>query len=570
MATKLDGVLDELARADTRALDTAEALDVLRAILESGHQGEPLIVTGRYGRVPDPLAELPALHRHRFLEWPRVFYPGIELVADAELSTDTDPYLLDHAPYGLPVFPLVGAIEAMLSAAQCLGRGVGLPVIEDLRIGDAISCSPGQRFVLRTSALVQPDGSIRASLRCSTTDHAVDHFSARLHWNRAPVARLTLELSEDGVPAQRVLYSGLVFHGPTFQRVEGYHRIAARGCIARTRAGSQQRWYGPLQSPLLAGGDPALRDAVLHALQVCIPQHPVLPVGVTSVEIGCLQATSEYVISATQTASDGREFTFNVDVCNRAGEAIERWTGLRVARVMSDKGDRSLRRDIDIALLEPFVGRLLLDILGESEWQVGVCGGGRQPASSRMAIRRALGPQAVLMHRADGAPQVAGHQVSIAHGDDVTLAVAHRRKHIACDLQALPAGAATDWPLMLGLQRWGFARDLAASTGLAPDVACLVVWSASECLQKLGQRDWPFEVRQASSIDAPHCGPIVKLQSHDGSVAVGQVRLAGQSVETAIAVAVTTTPGGPARAAGGHDPSQQPIPVTFANAGACP
>ena len=568
MATKLDGVLDELARADTRALDTAEALDVLRAILESGQQGEPLIVTGRYGRCPDPLAELPALHRHRFLEWPRVFYPGIELVADAELSTDTDPYLLDHAPYGLPVFPLVGAIEAMLSAAQCLGRDDGPPVIEDLRIGDAISCSPGQRFVLRTAALVQPDGSIRVSVGCSSSDYAVDHFAARLHWNRAPAVGLKLDLSEDCVPAQPVLYRGLVFHGPTFRRIEGYHRMAARGCIARTRASSKQRWYGPLQSPVLAGGDPALRDAVLHALQVCIPQHPVLPVGVQRVEIACLQADSEYFIAATQTASDGREFTFNVDVCNRSGAAIERWTGLRVARVLSDRGDRSLRRDIDIALLEPFVGRLLLDSLGESEWQVGVCAGGRQPASSRLAIRRALGPQFVLMHRADGAPQLAGHHVSIAHGDDVTLAVAHRCKRIACDIQTLPADAATDWPLMLGVQRWGFARDLAASAGLAPAVACLVVWSASECLLKLGHRDWPFEVRQASSVDAPHCGPIVELRCHDLSVAVGLVRLAGQGVETAIAVAVTTTPGGPARAAACRDPGHQAMPVTLADAGA--
>ena len=172
------------------------------------------------------------------------------------------------------------------------------------------------------------------------------------------------------------------------------------------------------------------------------------------------------------------------------------------------------------------------------------------------------------MHRADGAPQVAGHQVSMAHTDDVTLAVAHRRKNIACDVETLPAGAATDWPLMLGAQRWSFARDLAANAGLTLAVACLVAWSASECLLKLGRRDWPFEVREASSTDAPHTGPIVKLRCHDLSVAIGLVRLAGQGVETAIAVAVTTAPSGPGRDVGSLDPIHRQPAV--ADAGACP
>ena len=331
----------------------------------------------------------------------------------------------------------------------------------------------------------------------------------------------------------------------------------------------------------MAGGDPALRDSVLHALQACIPQHPVLPVGVARVELGVLRADSEYLISARQTASNGREFTFDVDVCDQAGESVERWTGLRVARVMSDKGDLSLRRDIDIALLEPFVGRLLLDTLDESEWQVGVCAGGHQPSSSRSAIRRALGPEAVLMHRADGAPQVAGHRVSIAHTDDVTLAVAHRLKNIACDVETLPAGDATDWPLMLGPQRWNFARDLGAGVGLPQNLACLVTWSASECLLKLGRSDWPFEVRAARTTDAPHTGPIVALRCHDLGVAIGLVRLAGQRLETAVAVAVATAPSGPAPDIGLRDPShRQPAAITptltptpaptLADAGACP
>ena len=174
------------------------------------------------------------------------------------------------------------------------------------------------------------------------------------------------------------------------------------------------------------------------------------------------------------------------------------------------------------------------------------------------------------MHRADGAPQVAGHRVSIAHGADVTLAVAHRLKNIACDVETLPAGDATDWQLMLGAQRWGFARDLAASTGLPLQAASLVAWSASECLLKLGRRDWPFEVRAAKTVGAPHSGPIVELRCHEIRVAIGLLRLAGQRVETAIAVAVATTPGEPGSDVGSRAPIHRPTAVTLADAGACP
>ena len=600
MAARLEGVLDELARADTRALDTAEAIGMLREILDSGQpvqraQGdalcrpppggvnetwdgpalacEPLIVSGRYGRVPDALTELPVLHRHRFLEWPRVFYPGIELVADAELSTDSDPYLLDHAPYGLPVFPLVGAIEAMVSAAQCVHGRTVPPVIEDLRIGEAISLSPGQRLALRTSALALPDGSIRTSIRCSATDHAADHFSARirlnLHRSRQSASQPRREPAEDCIPAERVLYRALVFHGPRFRRLKQYHRIGARDCLARTMASSDQRWYGRLLPQRLVGGEPALRDSVLHALQACIPQHPVLPIGAARIELGAMQADTEYLISARQTSGDGREFSFDVDVFNEGGEPVERWTGLRVARVMSDRDDPGLRRDIDPALLEAFVGRLLLDTLGERDWQVGVCGHGRGAASSQRAIGRALGPQLQLEHRADGAPLVAGHRVSISHCGELTLAVTHRLKNIGCDVQTLPIDAATDWRLMLGEQRWVFARQLAGNPGLPQDLAGLVTWSAAECLVKLGRRDWPFEAAAARRIDAPHTGPIVELRCHDIRAAIGLVRLAGQGtgqgqgVDTAIAVAVATA-SAPAGDAGARPAIHLPIGAALA------
>ena len=51
--------------------------------------------------------EKPDIPFLRFLEQPRVYFPGIELIVDSELSIDTDPYLDDHVLGGERLFPAV-------------------------------------------------------------------------------------------------------------------------------------------------------------------------------------------------------------------------------------------------------------------------------------------------------------------------------------------------------------------------------------------------------------------------------------------------------------------------------
>ncbi len=589
MANRLEGVLDSLARADTRALDSAEALDMLGRLLESDHQGQPLIVCGRHGRVTDPVHELPALHAHRYLDWPRVYYPGIELVADAELSLDSDPHLRDHAPYGLPVFPLVSAIEAMVSAAQCVQGRTALPLVSALRIGQAITCAADQRLVLRTLALVQDDGAVRVAIRCSSSDFAADHFSALMQWGTELAsaagsgigANAPFDATAPAIPARPVLYQGLVFHGPSLQRIGHYHAITAQGCLARNLRAEPPRWYGPLLPPRFTAGEPALRDAVLHALQACIPQHPVLPIAAESIELGVLRADREYLIDARQTWGDGQEFSFDIEVRTPAGERIERWRGLRVSRLVSDHGDPGLRRELDPALLQAYAGRLLLDSLGDAAGRVGVsqhsAGEGLSPVAlspvspspvspsrasqSRAALSLALGRPVDIEHDRHGAPRIswasatvargpastthgmhgeeaAPPNVSLSHADGLTLAAAHPGQAIACDIQALPQHDPASWRLMLGEQHWAFARDLAAATGLQPPAACLITWCAAECLFKLGRRDWPFELHSAHRSDAPHTGPVLTLVAPALRVVVGLLRLRGQAAELAVALAL--------------------------------
>ena len=50
----------------------------------------------------------------------RLHYPGIELIADAEISADTDPYLKEHCFQGDQIFPAVLGMEAMAQVASAL------------------------------------------------------------------------------------------------------------------------------------------------------------------------------------------------------------------------------------------------------------------------------------------------------------------------------------------------------------------------------------------------------------------------------------------------------------------
>src|SRR5690606_3061416 len=64
-----------------------------------------VVVTGRFGEPSTLRVARPELPFLRFIETPRVYYPGVELVVDAALSCDTDPYLDDHVLQGERLLP---------------------------------------------------------------------------------------------------------------------------------------------------------------------------------------------------------------------------------------------------------------------------------------------------------------------------------------------------------------------------------------------------------------------------------------------------------------------------------
>ena len=115
------GVLESLTREGISPISVDDGIELLNQ--DPGQPGDcrlALVVMGRAGGLPTISLEPRELPLARFIDRVRVHYPGIELVADAELSTSSDPYLADHLLDGDLLLPAVLGLEAMAQAGLAL------------------------------------------------------------------------------------------------------------------------------------------------------------------------------------------------------------------------------------------------------------------------------------------------------------------------------------------------------------------------------------------------------------------------------------------------------------------
>ena len=179
-----------------------------------------------------------------------MYYPGVEMVADTEISPRTDPYLADHQIDGLMVLPLAVALEAMAEAASVLA-GRPLRRLAGTRMDAPVVLLPGDRQTpLRVCALRRAD-TVETVLRCADSGFQVDHFRARFPLGpgpepdravpppREPAAGprpgsglgLTVA-SAGGMVDGTDLYGPVFFQAGPFRRVAFLPEVTSRSCSA--------------------------------------------------------------------------------------------------------------------------------------------------------------------------------------------------------------------------------------------------------------------------------------------------------------------------------------------------
>jgi enediyne polyketide synthase len=490
------GRIDALVQQGITPISPDEGTRMLRRLLSHPLPAASVVVTGRFGEAPTLRMDSPELPLLRFLERPRVHYPGVELVADSQLSTHTDPYLDDHVFEGQKLFPAVMGLEAMAQAAICLtGDPAGL-VFENVHFSRPIVVGDGTPVTLRLAALVKEPRRVEVVLRSSETAFQVDHFKATCRFEEGGTLNEGLRPGPvENLPCVPIspaedLYGGLLFQAGRFRRLRHYRRLAARECVAEIASvdgNDPVNWFGRYLPEPLTLGDPGARDAVMHAIQACIPHAVILPSGVDRISFSRTGAQGPRLVHARERTMEEETFIYDVEVTDPSANLMERWEGLRL-RIVDSRTNGDGRGQWVPTLLGPYVERRLKDLIPEATMSVAVDvdHGGERRSRSNRAIKRALGESVAVWRRPDGKPQVNGdRQVSAAHAGDITMAVAGPGT-VACDVEPIVARPARVWGDLLGPDRFALAEVVAREASEDLDTSATRVWTAAECLKKAG------------------------------------------------------------------------------------
>ena len=487
------GTLESLAGQGITPIPLEVGVSMLQTLLRQ-KQPRSVIVSGRFGLPPTIRIEEPELPFRRFLEQVQLHYPGIELVVDATLSGDSDPYLDDHIFQGERLFLAVMGLEAMAQVSMALTGSDKPPVFENVQFKRPIVVPEGESTTIRLAALKRENGQIDIALRSQETSFQVDHFRAQCRFDTPridasnhlfdPAQFPTLNLDPN-----RELYEGLFFHRGRFRRIQGYHQISAAGCLAELSPGDDAPWFSRYLPPDLVLGDPGRRDAAIHGIQVCVPQGTLLPVGVERVIPDLSQSCGPrylHVRERTEAATDNT-LVFDVVVTDGNGQPQEQWQGLKLTMVTG----AAFTGPWSPPVLGPYVERRLRDLMPGSALSVSLEQNSTlaRPARSDRVIQRALGQTVTVHRRADGKPEVnADWSVSASHAGNLTIAVANpgQALPISCDIEPVEIRSEMVWQDLLGQERFSLITVLTQTAGEDQHTAATRLWAAGECLRKAG------------------------------------------------------------------------------------
>ena len=187
--------------------------------------------------------------------------PRVELVAEARVSTRTDPYLADYLLDGRTVLPPAIGLEAMAQAAAALA-GRPLRDLADVSMEAPVVLPPGDRGdhaagVRAATGRRRRDGAARRGHRLQPRSRAGVLPAASRHGlvpgGRAstgtrvrPASRLGLAAAVPGSIVDGTdVYGPICFQRGPFRRVAFLPEVTARSCRALIRGADDRPWFTP-------------------------------------------------------------------------------------------------------------------------------------------------------------------------------------------------------------------------------------------------------------------------------------------------------------------------------------
>ena len=493
------GILETLMQQGITPIPLDTGVSMLKNLL--GHISElppTVVVTGRFGQ-PETvrLADSP-LPFQRFLEENRLYYPGVELVVEATLSTETDPYVNDHIFQGERLFLAVMGLEAMAQVAMALVETDTPPTFKNLALNRPIVIPRQGGVKIRLAALKKPNGQVQVVIRSEETGFQVEHFqvTCRFEENLTPhdyLADLDMPTSWQDFPTldldpDNELYGHLFFHQGRFKQVENYRYLSAQGCLAQLKPADGRPWFNRYLPQSLVLGDPASRDATIHAIQACVPQATLLPVSVEQIIPNPHNTQGAYYVQALERPTSATDDTLVFDVLVRDAEGMvkEIWRDLKLKMMAGTDFLGPWPAPILGAYLERYLQSTFQQTLSLSLSRDKTH---KRQDRSQLAWQRAIGQAIEVLHRPDGKPEgPTGWSLSAAHHQNWVLAVANANdtSALGCDMEAVVARSNEQWSDLLGAT--GFSLATLTSQEATEDLqtSATRIWMARECLRKAG------------------------------------------------------------------------------------
>jgi enediyne polyketide synthase len=480
------GSVDALAQRGIEPITIERGAEMLLSLLTAEQLPRRVVVTGRFKgseTLPQAAEQVPVL---RFLEKVQVFYPGVELVVDADLSSGSDPYLIDHVFGGKKLLPAAIGLEAMAQAASVLVRFKGGFTVEQAKFMHPINADDEGRIRIRIAALAQDDGRVDVALLSGSTGYNVEHFRASFSAFRRSPVQPRAEPNGDCYGAEvvdllpeRDLYGRLLFHGPRFHRINHYSKLRARQCVADID-GTRSSLFGDFFSQDLVLGDPIVRDAAIHAVQACIPHAQVLPVAVSRIEIEVPHHDiGRRVVHAWERHRDGGTFTYDLEVIAVDGTVCERWLGL----VLQAVGRLPVFADSCHALLGVYLERCVEELIPGGDAMLTLTASASRVLQLHDLVGRVT---AAFVYRPNGKPElVDGRYVAVSHAGPITV-TATATKPIGCDLELINSADGGSLRGLLADYEVSLAATISKVTGEDMLQSCLRVWTAKEAAYKIG------------------------------------------------------------------------------------
>jgi len=421
-------------------------------------------------------------------------------------------------------------MEAMAKVFMALAATNEPPVFERVRFERPVVVSDGAITTIRVAALMRTPDCMEVVLRSSETNFQADHFRAVCRAAVAPLepARRNVDIARVVVDPAHDLYGRVLFHGERFQRLREYRALKATECSAEIMPDGTTTWFGRYLPAGLVLGDPGARDAAIHAVQACVPQVALLPVGVEKITGSLNGQTGGLFVNALEREHFANGFVYDVELTDNEGRVRERWERLHLRAITG----ADFKGPWPEGLLTPYVERCLLELVPGADVSVAFQSdhtSDRRDRSTR-AIESALGSTGIF-RRADGKPESRdGRHVSASHSGDLTMAVAGNSP-VACDLEIVTTRPPEIWRDMLGDERFKLAETLSREAHETLDMAATRVWTSVECLKKAG-------AGTTAPLVFEHTTPNgwLLLASGKFKIASGVIKRDGENTDLAIAL----------------------------------